>query len=73
MSNELEQKAHELLAKHYKFERFEGRNNNIWGKDYSMVVTRSFLNYLRDYGNACISRHESNTGRAMWFSLSDLA
>lgn len=61
---------HSFLARQRKYEGFEGRNNNTWGTDYSACVTRSTLQSLADHGIDGVSRHESITGKAIWFDAS---
>lgn len=65
MVNELEH--YEFLKAHYKHDRFEGRNNNSWGKDYSACIARSSYQAIESHGYTCISKHESKTGDAIWY------
>ena len=60
---------HAFLKSCYKFERFEGRNDERDGfADYSMRVARSTQVELERRGWSLVSRHESGTGRAVWFN-----
>ncbi|WP_168697663.1 hypothetical protein [Providencia sp. MGF014] len=34
--------VHEFMKLHYKADRFEGRNNADWGKDYSMNLAHYY-------------------------------
>jgi hypothetical protein len=63
---------YQFLKQHYKHDRFEGRNGNGWGKDYSSNVARGSYQALENYGYTCISQHESKTGDAVWYDR-DLA
>lgn len=60
--------AHYLfIREHYKHSRFEGRNDAIWGRDYSFRIAQSGLDMLEKYGYGVISQHESKTGEAIFY------
>lgn len=59
-----------FLKKHYRHERFEGRNGKVWGEDYSHVVARSSYEMLKATGSGVISRHESNSGEPVSYDQS---
>lgn len=61
------EQIHEFLARHYKRDRFEGRNNEVWGTDYSLCVAKSRHADLLSRGQSLISHHESLSGRAIYF------
>lgn len=59
-----------FLKKHYRHDRFEGRNGNVWGQDYSHIVAKSSYKTLEAMGSGVISRHESNTGEPIHYDKS---
>jgi len=59
--------VYEFLKRHYKHERFEGRNG-AWCRDYSSVVARSAVDDLEKYGESLISMNESTSGVAIRFN-----
>lgn len=61
------QKHYLFIREHYKHSRFEGRNDAIWGRDYSYRVAQSGLNSLENFGYGLISQHESKTGDAVYY------
>lgn len=64
------EELHAFLKRHYRHERFEGRDTPEWGNGYSMAVTQGHLDDLENTGSGYVSRHESVTGRAVIFSRS---
>ena len=56
-----------FLRHHYNHDRFEGRNDATWGRDYSYRVAQSGLDSLAKYGYSLISQHESKTGEAVYY------
>jgi hypothetical protein len=56
-----------FLSRHYKHERFAGRDGGRWG-DYSAIVTRNRLTDVTRRGYDLISRHESRTGEAIIYN-----
>jgi len=56
-----------FLCARYKRDRFEGRDNDIWGRDYSACVAQSASDDLKRHGFALISKHESATGCAVYY------
>lgn len=54
-----------FLKKHYRHNRFEGRNDSAWGADYSMRIANYRYDDLRDSGFSLISAHESASGEAV--------
>lgn len=61
------QKHYLFIREIYKAERFEGRNDATWGRDYSYRVAQSSLDALKDKGYDVISHHESKSGEAVYF------
>ncbi len=61
------EEMHDFLARHYKNDRFEGRNNTVWGIDYSFAVATSSLTSLREHGYGMISHHASKNGETVIF------
>lgn len=60
------QEVHTALRRYYKFDRFEGRDQDpSWGPDYSRCVATSHKQDLERFGCIRISRHESATGKAV--------
>lgn len=55
-----------FLKANYRYERFEGRNCKDF-PDYAGDVTRGRLRDLEQRGYDLISRHESASGRAIYF------
>lgn len=64
-----EAQMREFLRRHYKAERFEGRDGPVWG-DYSAAVTRSHLADLAEHGTGFISQYESVTGKTVKYDAS---
>lgn len=58
---------HEFLAKHYRPDRFTGRDGATWGARYSWDVARGVLEYLALHGRGQISHHESRTGDSVYY------
>lgn len=58
---------HAFLARHYKYDRFEGRNDPSWCPNYSSIVAQSTIDQLAQCGLACVSQFESRSGDAVWF------
>jgi hypothetical protein len=58
---------YQFLKDHYKAERFHLREGDVWGHDYSQVVTQGSLDSLNANGFAFISKYESATGNAIKF------
>lgn len=61
------QRHYLFLREHYKHERFEGRNDATWGRDYSYRIAQSGLDSLEKYCYGLISQHESKTGDAIFY------
>lgn len=61
------QEIYNFIKKHYKHSRFEARNNQGWGEDYSHRIVASYVVDLEKYGVSHISRHESVTGEGLTF------
>ncbi|MEY0425808.1 hypothetical protein AB7533_21190 [Providencia rettgeri] len=59
--------VHEFMKLHYKADRFEGRNNADWGKDYSTNLAQNNANIINNGFCTVISRHDSKSGEAVWF------
>lgn len=59
--------VYEFIKKHYKHDRFEGRNGPVWSENYSHCVVRSHVESLEKYGYCYISQFESKTGDAIKF------
>ena len=57
----------EFLRAHYRHGRFEGRDPAVWGANYSECMVLCYLDDLRKIGNSVISRHDSISGRPVWF------
>lgn len=57
----------EWLNKFYRHDRLDGRNGREWGENYGDIVRKSHAEDLELLGYDVISRHESNTGEAVWF------
>ena len=51
----------------YLHDRFEGRNGAAWCPDYSHLIARSEYEQLERDGFGCVGRHESATGRTIYF------
>lgn len=62
------EQVYEFLKQHYKHDRFEGRNTETWGSDYSMTVAEGVTKQLNHGIYTLISHHESKTGEAVWFN-----
>ncbi|MBL5885647.1 hypothetical protein L6R44_10640 [Enterobacter cloacae complex sp. ECC445] len=61
------QQVYDFLKKHYKPSRFEERNGDIWGYDYSRRLTRSAIEDLDKYGKSYVSRFEDRAGDGFAF------
>ena len=61
------QQVYDFLKNHYKPSRFEERNGEIWGYDYSRRVTRNAIEDLDKYGKSFVSRFEDRTGEGFSF------
>lgn len=61
------QKHYLFIRELYKHSRFEGRNDAIWGRDYSYRIAQSRLDSLEKHGYDLISQHESKTGDAVYY------
>jgi hypothetical protein len=59
-----------FLREYYLHSRFEGRDGDVWGRDYSDVVTRSTMESLQDHALSCVSQYDCNRGRVVWFDRS---
>lgn len=64
------EEIHAFLSAHYKRERFEGRNDLVWGRDYSRVVAQGHLDSLAKFGRGFVGQHESATGRPVRYDSS---
>lgn len=62
-----QEQLYNFLKKHYRHERFEGRNGKTWGESYSINIANHSYRDLADYGYSLISSHESATGKAVIF------
>lgn len=62
-----EDEHYAFLKEHRKHERFEGRNDGIWGLDYSKRIAGSCYQTLKNEGYSLISKHESSNGKSIWF------
>ncbi|MEX6147125.1 hypothetical protein AB6G26_24140 [Providencia hangzhouensis] len=60
--------VHEFMKLHYKADRFEGRNNADWGKDYSRCIATNNANIINNGCYTCISSHDSQSGETVWFN-----
>lgn len=60
----------DLLRHLYRADRFEMRDGDTWGADYSAHIVASRLGDLADSGYSCVSAHESTTGSTIWFDRS---
>jgi hypothetical protein len=58
---------YQFLKDHYKSDRFHLRDGEVWGNDYSEIVTHDYLEELSARGFAFISKYESATGKAVKF------
>lgn len=56
-----------FLREYYLHSRFEGRDGQAWGDDYSDAVTRSTAEHLLATGISCVDMYDSNRGRVVWF------
>lgn len=65
-----DEEHYEFLKKHYRPEFFEGRNNSVWGADYSYNLARSDMVMLEKYGYSIILKHESLTGETIYYDRS---
>lgn len=61
------QQVYDLLKANYKPSRFEDRNDNIWGYDYSRRITNHSLDQLRKFCKAYVSRFEDKSGEGFSF------
>jgi hypothetical protein len=61
--------VYRFIKKHYKPSRFEERNGDIWGKDYSVIVARGHFNDLVKNGIGFISSNESKDGVHLSFDI----
>ncbi|ENH3412331.1 hypothetical protein ABWC92_004624 [Escherichia coli] len=61
------QQVYDFLKTHYKPSRFEERNGEIWGYDYSRRITRNALEDLKKYGKSFVSRFEDRAGEGFSF------
>ncbi|KAF1045641.1 hypothetical protein [Xylophilus sp.] len=62
--------AKDFLREFYLHSRFEGRDGEVWGRDYSDIVTRSTVESLEKHALACVSQYDCNRGRVVWFDRS---
>ena len=62
------QAVHAYLKSKYRHERFEGRNDEVWGEDYSMKIAQHHLDNLQKFGQSFISRHESAAGQVICYN-----
>ncbi|MEW2741599.1 hypothetical protein ABZ131_20780 [Providencia rettgeri] len=62
------EQVHDFMKLHYKKDRFEGRNNSDWGKDYSMCIAANSANIINNGCYTCISSHDSQSGETVWFN-----
>nr|WP_181374716.1 hypothetical protein [Pectobacterium carotovorum] len=62
------EQVHDFMKLHYKKDRFEGRNNSDWGKDYSMCIAANNANIINNGCYTCISNHDSQSGETVWFN-----
>jgi len=58
---------YEFLLTHRKPSRFEMRNGNEWGNNYSNNITQSHFDDLKLYGVSVISHHESMSNQSVKF------
>jgi len=61
-----------FLKAHYKHDRFEGRDNETWGRNYSQLIVDSALATLRDHGFGYISVHEDAAGKGFRYTAEDV-
>lgn len=54
-----QEEHYQFLQKRYLAKRFEGRNGNGWGNDYSRNIAAHHYKDLEDFGFSLIGRHES--------------
>lgn len=53
--------VYNFLKLNYRSDRFEGRNNNTYGYNYSMIIAISHYEDLEVHGRGCISPYENSS------------
>lgn len=62
------EELYEFLKSHYLHSRFEQRNTEGWGEDYSECVTKSHWQTLERDGWGMIPMYESRTARTIKYN-----
>lgn len=57
-----EKQHYEILKRLYKHSKFEGRNGEEWGDNYSKLIAVNHYEQMKNNGNDLISQFETNSG-----------
>ncbi|MDE9483962.1 hypothetical protein KKJ06_20530 [Xenorhabdus bovienii] len=56
---------YQFLKKHFRAKRFEERNGNVWGDNYSHNIAAHHYKDLKYYGYSLIGQHKAVNGEGV--------